>query len=175
MKRNNIKLSVSRKLINKLSVRQHNRVMSEIRQSITVQSCSFKTVNNIENNIQHSIHIPNSIVDCSSSSIDINSTNKISSIDIEENELSSSSSYISDVSEKSSLLSINSFEPSFREQLASCFVSNNLTHVQGNSILSVLRTHSCFSSLPKDVRTLINTPRKPAVVSNVESGQYIHL
>lgn len=35
-------------------------------------------------------------------------------------------------------------EPSFRERLASCFVNNNITHVQGNSILSVLRSSLFF-------------------------------
>ncbi|XP_026829221.1 uncharacterized protein LOC113562841 [Ooceraea biroi] len=96
-------------------------------------------------------------------------------MNIEEDELSSSSSCVSDVSDISSVSCTNSCEPLlFRERLASCFVSNNLTHVQGNSILSVLRTHPCFSDLPKDVRTLLNTPRNPAVISNVEPGEYIH-
>jgi len=58
--------------------------------------------------------------------------------------------------------------------LATCFVNNNLTHVQCNNILSVLRTHTCFSSLPKNVRTLLKTPRTPAVVSKVDPGNYIH-
>ncbi|XP_020298549.1 uncharacterized protein LOC109862819, partial [Pseudomyrmex gracilis] len=31
-----------------------------------------------------------------------------------------------------------------------------------------------FSDLPKDVRTLLNIPRNPAVISNVEPGKYIH-
>jgi len=52
MKRNNIKLSVLRKLINKLSVRQRNRVMSEIRSGITVENSSCKASNNINDNIQ---------------------------------------------------------------------------------------------------------------------------
>lgn len=175
MKRNNIKLSVSRKLINRLSVRQRNRVMSEIRSGITVENSSCKASNNIDNNIQD-ISLIN--MSCNSLvNIDIvNNTLMEHNID---DELSSSSSCVSDVSfhsshsdSISSLSSINNFEPSFRDRLASCFVNNNLTHVQGNSILSVLRTHPCFADLSKDVRTLLN-PRNPAVVSNVEPGQYI--
>ena len=65
-------------------------------------------------------------------------------------------------------------EPSFHQRLASCFVDSNLTHVQGNNILSLLRTHSCFSLLPQDVRTLLDTPRNPAVTFVVEPGEYIH-
>ncbi|XP_032690588.1 uncharacterized protein LOC116853571 [Odontomachus brunneus] len=64
-------------------------------------------------------------------------------------------------------------EPSFSENLASCFIDCNLTHCQGNSVLSVLKTHTCFSNLPKDVRTLLNTPRH-RVVYDIEPGQYLH-
>lgn len=120
------------------------------------------------------IYIP-SIMDCSFS-IDNNfdTFNVRDNMNIEENKLSSTSSCDSDIDDISSLSSTNSFESLFRERLASCFVSNNLTHVQGNSILSVLRTHPCFSDLPKDVRSLVNTPRNPAILSNVEPGKYIH-
>lgn len=54
------------------------------------------------------------------------------------------------------------------------FANNNLTHVQSNNILSVLRTHTCFSSLPKDVRTLLKTSRTPTVISKIDLGKYIH-
>lgn len=74
----------------------------------------------------------------------------------------------------SSSLSISSIEETFQDRLAACFVNNNFTHVQSNNILSVLRTHTCFSSLPKDVRTLLKTPRTPVVVSEVDPGKYIH-
>lgn len=86
----------------------------------------------------------------------------------------SSSSCVSE-SNAALTLSFNSFvEPSFRDRLASCFLNNNLTHVQCNSLLSLLRSHSCFSALPKDARTLLNTPRKCVSVSTVEPGEYIH-
>jgi len=67
-----------------------------------------------------------------------------------------------------------SIELSFRERLASCFVDNNLTHIQGNNILSLLRTHPCFSTLPKDIRTFLDTPNTRVVVSDVEAGEYVH-
>ncbi|XP_076766660.1 uncharacterized protein LOC143433258 [Xylocopa sonorina] len=67
-----------------------------------------------------------------------------------------------------------SYLNSFRDRLASCFIDSNLTHKQGNNILSLLRSHSCFSNLPKDVRTLLNTPRDSGVVSVVPPGEYIH-
>ncbi|KAL6421614.1 hypothetical protein ACFW04_014500 [Cataglyphis niger] len=62
----------------------------------------------------------------------------------------------------------------FQERFASCFIDNNFTHVQSNNILSLLQSHSCFHNLPKDVRTLLNTPRVKTIVSNVEPGKYIH-
>lgn len=65
-------------------------------------------------------------------------------------------------------------EPSFLERVATCFVQNNITHIQGNNILSVLRTHPCFVDFPKDVRTLLHTPQDRVVVSNLEHGEYIH-
>jgi len=85
-----------------------------------------------------------------------------------------SSSFSSAASSVPSLDCNNFFEPSFHERLASCFIDNNLTHVQGNTILSLLRTHPCFSTLPKDVRTIINTPRNHVVLTKVELGEYIH-
>ncbi|XP_076289803.1 uncharacterized protein LOC143213636, partial [Lasioglossum baleicum] len=65
-------------------------------------------------------------------------------------------------------------KPSFRLQLASCFVDINLTHTQGNKILGLLRTHSCLGDLPKDVRTLVSTPRTKVITSVVEPGEYVH-
>ncbi|XP_025161373.1 uncharacterized protein LOC112590059 isoform X1 [Harpegnathos saltator] len=85
-----------------------------------------------------------------------------------------SSSSSSNASECGTLFHDNFGQSSFREQLASCFVDNNFIHVQGNSVLSLLRTHPCFSNLPKDTRTLLNTPRNSIVVLNVEPGEYIH-
>lgn len=38
----------------------------------------------------------------------------------------------------------------------------------------VLRKHSCFSKLPKDVRTVLSTPRNHNTISKVEPGKYIH-
>ncbi|XP_026668397.1 uncharacterized protein LOC113464183, partial [Ceratina calcarata] len=77
----------------------------------------------------------------------------------------------------------SSFQPSFRERLASYIVDNNLTHAQGNNLLSLLRseasscphvTMSSLLSLPKDVRTLLGTARGSIVISVVPPGEYIH-
>lgn len=53
-------------------------------------------------------------------------------------------------------------------------MNNNITHTQDNNILSLLRTHPCFNSSPKDVRILLHTPRNRINLTNVEPGQYIH-
>jgi len=87
--------------------------MPEIRNS-NVQNVSSSTIiNSIDNNIQD-INI-SSNVGCSSS-IDINlinDTSNMSHVNIEEDELSSSSSCIFDVSDISSLSSTNSFDTIF--------------------------------------------------------------
>jgi len=124
--------------------------MSEVRSSI--QNCSSKTPNIIKKNTQDFYVL---IVSCNSS-IDIDFNVNDTFNNLEEDKLSSSSSCVSDFSDVSSFSFSNSSE-SFCERLASCFVSNNITHLQGNSILSVLRTHPYFSYLSKDIRTLLNT------------------
>lgn len=42
------------------------------------------------------------------------------------------------------------------------------------NILSLLRTYSCFQSLPKDIRTLLGTPRNKVVISKIHPNEYIH-
>jgi len=92
--------------------------------------------------------------------------------DVDMFSISSSSSFSS--SFNASFLETTQIEPSFHERLASCFVDNNLTRAQSNSILHLLRTHPCFNKLPKDVRPLLNTPRARVITFNVEPGEYIH-
>ena len=86
---------------------------------------------------------------------------------------SSASSDSKDDDTSPSLFFDSSAEPPFRERLATCFIENNLTHTQGNSVLSVLRTHPCFSNLPKDVRTILDTPRGRVTTFNVQPGEYV--
>lgn len=64
---------------------------------------------------------------------------------------------------------------SFKDQLAALLTDNNMSHVQGNNILALLRSHHCFSYLPKDVRTLLCTPKNPVKLFHVEPGEYLHL
>ncbi|XP_070169777.1 uncharacterized protein [Polyergus mexicanus] len=178
MKSINLKLSTSRKSLHRLSVRQRSRVMSEIRNNLRLllspKVAAAAAANNNKSNISSSF-----IVECSSfpecpSSVINDICNIRDNMHTESDESSFSS--ISDASDAAS--SFFNFttqtEPSFRERLASCFVDNNLTHAQGNNILSLLRTHSCFYNLPKDVRTLLHTPRNCIAVSIVEPGEYIH-
>lgn len=63
---------------------------------------------------------------------------------------------------------------SFSQLLHQCFIDTNIPHTTGNNILKILRTHSCFSSLPKDSRTLLKTPRIQIELSIVEPGEYVH-
>lgn len=177
----NLKLSNSRKSLRALSFRQRSRVMFEVRGNLRSQNfCKNKNVNKKLNNIRSVQDIDSPTTECNPffhfSSIGcIN--NEMNVKDDEFSSCSSSSSSICSIDDTGiSFFNTTDVESSlsFREHLASCFVDNNLTHIQGNSILSVLRTHPCFSSLPKDVRTLLNTPRNSGIVYRVEPGEYIH-
>lgn len=201
MERINVKLSTSRKPLYKLSVWQRRNVMLEVRRNLNYsfnRSNSNRGIRERNNSVQD-IPVPsvahpseyshnNFINDTGPNSTDVQGTLLrpqdvpetspghlgLSGDDGSLSSCSSSSCSSNDDDEVSLLFEDSSNELSFREQLASCFVDNNLTHVQGNNILSLLRTHLCFSNLPKDVRTLIGTPRRRVVVSNVEPGQYVH-
>lgn len=84
---------------------------------------------------------------------------------------------VCDESDKSDVVSSythSSQVASFRDELASCFVDNNITNVQGNNLLSLLRKHPCFSYLPKDVRTLLDTTRSCLDICAVPPGEYLH-
>lgn len=63
----------------------------------------------------------------------------------------------------------------FKSQLASCFVENGITHVQGNALLKVLKLHPCFSYLPLDVRTLLKTPCSTAQIIQLDNGEYVYI
>lgn len=172
----NVKSSISRKALHRLSLRQRSRVMSEIRSNLRMRKCY-----NRSNDIQQSDNIRDTRdISGPSTTLNISSTNVTSYIsDIRddnniEDDASSSSSCASQMSDAYSLSLDVSNELPFNERLASCFVDNNLTHVQCNSILALLRTHSCLSTLPKDARTLLNTPRNHIEISKVEPGEYIH-
>ncbi|XP_039308167.1 uncharacterized protein LOC113006034 isoform X2 [Solenopsis invicta] len=63
----------------------------------------------------------------------------------------------------------------FQKSLASAFIKCNLTHSQGNIILNILRSHKCHTFLPKDTRSLLNTPRDKTAVRSIYPGQYLHI
>lgn len=168
-----VKHSISHKHLH-VSLRQKKNIISEIKNNLH-KNCSqnYKRQSNTVSNIQDDIPGP-SHTECSSftANLENNIYNNNNNINTQDNSFDYNS--LSSDSDASSSFSISSIELSFQEKLASCFVDNHLTHVQGNSILSLLRSHSCFRDLPKDVRTLLNTPRVKIIVSKVEPGEYIH-
>lgn len=168
-----LKFSVSRKSLRKMSTRQQNRVMFEIRQNLRLHNSKFNIIIRESDNEDNTQSTSNkSIAGCSdvinNSIDDVCVTEHDTNVDNESSAASSSSSLsLADID--------NSFiKSSFRERLATCFVDNNVTHTQSNNILSLLRTHPCFSNLPKDVRTLLHTPQNRIILTSVEPGQYIH-
>lgn len=64
-------------------------------------------------------------------------------------------------------------KPVFTKLLTDWATSNNITGTAVTSLLKVLKTHHCFSSIPQDCRTLRKTPRKIKIYP-ISPGQYCH-
>ncbi|XP_070516696.1 uncharacterized protein [Cardiocondyla obscurior] len=148
--------------------------MAEIRRNLRTQNnCNNISVVNNCVNVTHTG--TNNSFDPSTLNISLDIPEIRNDVEVEDcNTSDSSSSHVSERNDDFSLFFECSNEVPFSERLASCFIDNNITHVQGNNILALLRTHSCLSSLPKDVRTLLGTPRNRAIISFVEPGEYLH-
>ncbi|XP_036141155.1 uncharacterized protein LOC118645023 isoform X1 [Monomorium pharaonis] len=164
MEFNNLKPSISRKSLYSLSRRQRNKILKEVRKNVRLQyrrkcNTAIREPNNFD--IQE---IPGPSVTFFTDNVNINDYRH----DIDDDISSSSSSFNASFSETARI------EPPFHERLASCFVDNNLTHVQSNNILHLLRTHPCFHKLSKDIRTLLGTPSKRVITFDVEPGEYVH-
>ena len=63
---------------------------------------------------------------------------------------------------------------SLHDMLASCFADEKINQCTGDRILAILRTHSCLKSLPKSMKTLLNTPRQSCALLDVPPGKYLH-
>ena len=61
----------------------------------------------------------------------------------------------------------------FQDQIAHWVTENNVSQTSVSQLLKILRSHSCHSSLPKDARTLMKTPRTCEII-NISPGQYVH-
>ncbi|XP_026826387.1 uncharacterized protein LOC113562169 [Ooceraea biroi] len=95
----------------------------------------------------------------------------------EVDEISSSSDVAESISDYDNAVDIepqNTID-NFREHLVEVFVNNGMSHTQVSAVLQVLRTHPCLSSLPKDCRTLLKTPRTTHPTFNIAGGEYLHL
>ncbi|XP_046142798.1 uncharacterized protein LOC123988065 [Osmia bicornis bicornis] len=163
----NFMLSVSRKPIFKISsTRQRRNIRNEVGSNSVVPSLASPSSSCIEE-----INAPVNLADVPSSSTDYaDGIDAIHGVDVNDNSSSSSSSLSSSVLCSSEAVP----ETSFLKSLASYCVDNNINHVQGNNLLTLLRTHSCFSHLPEDIRTVLDTPRTCVATYVVEPGEYVH-
>ena len=60
-------------------------------------------------------------------------------------------------------------------EVASTFLEQNITHLQANAIFNFMIKHECLRFLPKDSRTLLETPREPIKLRKVAPGEYLHV
>lgn len=62
---------------------------------------------------------------------------------------------------------------SFKNKLAEWAVNNGISHTSLLTLLSILKTHTCFNDFPIDSRTLLNTPRN-VNIKEINHGLYWH-
>lgn len=60
-------------------------------------------------------------------------------------------------------------------RLAKCIVVNKINGIQSNALLNTLREHPLLQSLPKDSRSLLNTPRDTIQIKEIPPGEYLHI
>ena len=97
---------------------------------------------------------------------------------VENNDFSVPKMYESDDKEDGKAYSSadeNEDQLSFRNKLCECLIDMDINHNNGNKLLHLLRSHECFSYLPRDIRTLLQTPRDNIPISDIGVGQYLHL
>lgn len=61
----------------------------------------------------------------------------------------------------------------FKNILRNWTVKHAVKNSAVSDLLFYLKSHPCFSTLPKDARTLLHTPRKCNII-DIEPGQYCH-
>lgn len=173
----------SRRALRYISSRQRQRIATEFRCSRVETSNNLLRNNNcnkilkLRNPVNNFISIDN--LATKEQSDDSSSELKSDVVDLEvQNILSETGQSFSDAS--TTYVSNSEYEDNvdystFTEKLVTCFIESGINHVQGNMILNTLRSHNCFSYLPKDIRTLLKTPRTPVKLRNVPPGEYLHI
>lgn len=62
----------------------------------------------------------------------------------------------------------------FRQRLQAWAVESRCSHAAVTSLLSVLRSHTCFVSLPSTARTLLQTPGRVLNIRELAGGKFRH-
>lgn len=61
----------------------------------------------------------------------------------------------------------------YRKRLAVILLDS--TDTFGKNLVKLLKSHHSFSFLPKNMRTLLSTPRISPVLNTIEPGEYLHI
>lgn len=172
----------SRRAFRHISSRQRQRIVAELKRSRVESSNNLlRSHRNItlelRDPVDHLVSIDNSVTSEQPGNSSLALPDVVNSECLSENGQSfsdTSTTYVSDGDEDSEGENNVDYTSTFTEKLATCFVKNNINHIQGNMILKTLRSHNCLSYLPKDVRTLLKTPRMSIELRNVSPGEYLH-
>lgn len=178
----NLKNCRRRKPFFKLTLRQRNRLLQELRQSnkscVNVRTANLAAQAAYDRNIDVVLSSPKSCHDLAISIVGeldsdtsslvtaVNDVNSASITHPQNNFVSTSDCNIKEMIDPAQ---------TFRESLASAFIKGNLTHIQGNIILKTLRSLPQLAYLPRDTRTLLDTPRVGPQIRKVYPGEYFHI
>lgn len=145
-------------LINK-SVSQTNTVVEEIASS----------------QLSHSCLLPNIDTDSVFQQNNFQNASAVNLITVEDKSIMNvTSDFVEDTFSPELTSFVTDSRKEYQKNLAQAL--SNVNHVQGNRILSVIRMHNCLSYLPKDIRTLLCTPRVlPHLLIKVSPGEYLHI
>ncbi|XP_077536347.1 uncharacterized protein LOC144148704 [Haemaphysalis longicornis] len=80
----------------------------------------------------------------------------------------------SDIREREEMSEAEGDTGSFRSRLQTLAIEHGLSHSSVTALLGLLRTHGCFSSLPRSARTLLATPRRSQGILHIAGGKYCH-
>lgn len=174
------KITRCRKVINNLSERQRARLINILRATNKDDSDEYsKAESDLDSDVDT---FEASFIPCVPHNDNVNSVNDENVVDHD--------MFLQDLSDRETIGSNNdanrieieeeNFEAfdtvqNFESKLAEVFTSTNMSHVQSNAILKVLKSHSCFSNLKSDVRSLLKTPRMRCELYQISGGEYLHL
>lgn len=171
-----LKTSVSRKNPNTVGIRQRQKIRSEMKRNyikFTQSEICKENVQNIKDFMEEEhYHLNEGVISMLSPQM---------CTTVKANVHMTSSEFPDNINTNNNNIRTNDNDnmKCMKQKLVKCFIQCDLNHCRIESILSVLRSHTCFKYLPKCARTLLQTTCKDTCKSmclrNIGSGVYLHI